>query len=67
VSTALFVSPVPTKTFVYRVMPVSMATGQAAGVCAALAASLGKSPRAMPVSDVQIELPRQGTNLRGTE
>jgi FAD dependent oxidoreductase len=49
----------------YRVMPVSMATGQAAGVCAALAARLGKSPRAVPVSDVQNELTRQGANLGG--
>ena len=48
----------------YRVMPVSMATGQAAGVCAALAARLGKSPRAVPVSDVQAELTRQDANLR---
>jgi hypothetical protein len=45
-------------------MPVSMATGQAAGVRAALAASLGKLPQAVPVSDVQIELARQGANLR---
>ena len=46
----------------YRVMLVSMATGQTAGVCAALAASLGKPPRAIPVSDVQIEITRQGAN-----
>src|SRR4029450_7473898 len=49
----------------YRVMPVSVATGQAAGVCAALAARLGKSPRAVPVSEVQNELTRQGANLGG--
>jgi len=49
----------------YRVMPVSMATGQAAGVCAGLAVRLGKPPRAVPVSDVQSELTRQGANLRG--
>ncbi len=48
----------------YRVMPVSMATGQAAGVCAALAVRYEKPPRAVPVSDVQHELIRQGANLR---
>ena len=49
----------------YRVMPVSMATGQAAGVCAALAVRSGKSPRSVPVGDVQSELARQGADLRG--
>jgi hypothetical protein len=49
----------------YRVMPVSMATGQAAGACAALAVRDGKSPRFVPVEDVQAELIRQGANLRG--
>ena len=48
----------------YRVMPVSMATGQAAGVCAALSARLGKPPRDVPVRDVQRELRRQGADLR---
>jgi hypothetical protein len=47
----------------YRVMPISMATGQAAGVCAALAARAGKTPRHIPVSDVQSELRRQGAEL----
>ena len=47
----------------YRVMPVSMATGQAAGVCAALAVRAGKPPRAIPPADVQAELVRQGANL----
>jgi hypothetical protein len=47
----------------YRVMPVSMATGQAAGVSAALAVRGGKSLRAIPPSDVQAELVRQGANL----
>ena len=47
----------------YRVMPVSMATGQAAGVCAALASRAGKSPRDIPPAKVQIELIRQGANL----
>ncbi|MGH7825582.1 MAG: FAD-dependent oxidoreductase [Candidatus Binatia bacterium] len=49
----------------YRVMPVSMATGQAAGVCAALAVRYGKSPRSIPAADVQNELIRQGADLRG--
>ncbi|HYY24192.1 MAG TPA: FAD-dependent oxidoreductase [Candidatus Udaeobacter sp.] len=48
----------------YRVMPVSMATGQAAGVCAALSVRHGKLPREMPVTAVQTELIRQGANLR---
>jgi hypothetical protein len=48
----------------YRVMPVSMATGQAAGACAALAVRQEKPPRAVPVQDVQTELIRQGANLR---
>jgi hypothetical protein len=47
----------------YRVMPVSMATGQAAGVCAALAVRGGKFLRGIPPSDVQAELIRQGANL----
>jgi hypothetical protein len=49
----------------YRVMPVAMAVGQAAGVCAALAARAGATPRALAVSDVQRELLRQGADLRG--
>ena len=48
----------------YRVMPIVMATGQAAGVCAALAAQRGVVPRAVPVVEVQDELLRQGANLR---
>ena len=44
----------------YRVMPISMATGQAAGVCAALAARGGKAVRDVPAADVQTELRRQG-------
>jgi hypothetical protein len=47
----------------YRVMPVSMATGQAAGVCAALAAKAGKSLRDVPIREVQRELLVQGANL----
>jgi len=48
----------------YRVMPIVMATGQAGGVCAALAAREGKSPRKIPVGQVQQELKRQGASLR---
>jgi hypothetical protein len=48
----------------YRVMPISMATGQAARVCAALAARTGKFPRQVPAVEVQRELLRQGANLR---
>jgi hypothetical protein len=49
----------------YRVMPVSMATGQAAGVCAALSVRQGKFPREIPVTEVQDELLKQGADLRG--
>jgi glycine/D-amino acid oxidase-like deaminating enzyme len=48
----------------YRVMPIVMATGQAAGVCAALAAKRKVSPRAVPVHQVQAALLRQGADLR---
>jgi hypothetical protein len=48
----------------YRVMPIVMATGQAAGVCAALAARRGVMPRDIPVGKVQEELLRQGASLR---
>jgi hypothetical protein len=48
----------------YRVMPIAMATGQGAGVCAALAARTGKAPRDIRVADVQRELKRQGADLR---
>ncbi|BAU47960.1 FAD dependent oxidoreductase [Sulfurifustis variabilis] len=48
----------------YRVMPVAMATGQAAGVCAALAAGRQSPPRDVPHREVQRELKRQGANLR---
>ncbi|MFD7405779.1 FAD-dependent oxidoreductase [Streptomyces sp. NPDC059866] len=47
----------------YRVMPIAMATGQAAGVCAALATRLGRSPRDVPYHLVQQELLRQGARL----
>ena len=48
----------------YRVMPIVMATGQAAGVCAALAARSGTTPRNVAVREVQRELVRQGASLR---
>lgn len=48
----------------YRVMPIVMATGQAAGVCAALSARTGVLPRRIEASDVQRELVRQGASLR---
>lgn len=47
----------------YRVMPIAMATGQAAGVCAALAAKRHLSTREVPATDVQQLLLRQGANL----
>jgi len=47
----------------YRVMPISMVTGQAAGVCAALAALSSQATREVEVSSVQKELLRQGANL----
>jgi hypothetical protein len=47
----------------YRVMPISMATGQAAGVAAALAALTGRAPRDVPAELVQRELVQQGADL----
>lgn len=47
----------------YRVMPVAMALGQAAGVCGALAAQNGKFPRSIPFVEIQQELRRQGADL----
>ncbi|MGH6895238.1 MAG: FAD-dependent oxidoreductase [Geminicoccaceae bacterium] len=47
----------------YRVMPIVMATGQAAGVCAALAARRDLTPRAVPAADVQATLIAQGADL----
>lgn len=43
----------------YRTMPVCVATGQAAGVCAALAVKSNLAPRAVKASDVRKELLRQ--------
>jgi hypothetical protein len=48
----------------YRVMPIVMATGQAAGVCAALASREETSPRNVDAREVQRELLRQGASLR---
>ncbi len=48
----------------YRIMPTAIATGQAAGVCAAIAAARRKSPRRIPAELVQRELLRQGADLR---
>ncbi|MFC8795908.1 FAD-dependent oxidoreductase [Streptomyces cinereoruber] len=45
-------------------MPISMATGQAAGVCAALASTRGDLPRDVPVGTIQQELRAQGASLR---
>ena len=47
----------------YRVMPIVMATGQAAGVCAAIAAKRRVSPRDVSPGHVRAELVRQGANL----
>jgi hypothetical protein len=48
----------------YRVMPIAMATGQAAGVCAALATKAGRPARDVPAAHVQHELLAQGASLR---
>ncbi len=48
----------------YRTMPICFATGQAAGVCAAIAAKNSLQPRKTPASKVQHELLRQGAILK---
>ncbi|HXV92391.1 MAG TPA: FAD-dependent oxidoreductase [Pseudonocardia sp.] len=48
----------------YRIMPVCMATGQAAGACAALAVRQGRQPRHVAAWDVQKLLREQGATLR---
>jgi hypothetical protein len=48
----------------YRVTPIAMATGHAAGITAALAARSGRAPRDVPYTEVQRELLRQGASLR---
>jgi hypothetical protein len=47
----------------YRVTPIALATGQAAGVCAAIATRRGIAPRDVPADEVQRELARQGADL----
>ncbi|NLE01011.1 MAG: FAD-dependent oxidoreductase [Fibrobacter sp.] len=47
----------------YRIMPAAMATGQAAGVCASLAAKTSSDVREVNYKDVQKELLRQKANL----
>lgn len=47
----------------YRIIPTAMATGQAAGVCAALAAKKKISVHSVPHEEVQKELLRQGAIL----
>ena len=47
----------------YRVMPIAVATGQAAGVCAALAAHQEITPRNVAADKVRQELIRQGASL----
>ncbi|HEV7907297.1 MAG TPA: FAD-dependent oxidoreductase [Pseudonocardiaceae bacterium] len=48
----------------YRIMPIAMATGQAAGACAGLAAKSSRKPRDVPAEEVQQALRSQGANLR---
>jgi glycine/D-amino acid oxidase-like deaminating enzyme len=48
----------------YRTMPICFATGQAAGVCAAIACKINKTPRNVPAVEVQEELIRQGAKLK---
>jgi hypothetical protein len=48
----------------YRVMPIVMATGQAAGIAGAIAARRGIPPREISVKEVQHEVVRQGGSLR---
>jgi hypothetical protein len=48
----------------YRIMPISVATGQAAGVCAALATRSQTLPREVPAEEVQRTLRAQDASLR---
>ena len=48
----------------YRAAPICVATGHAAGVCAAMAALRRTNTHAVAFSEVQDELLRQGANLR---
>jgi len=47
----------------FRTMPICMATGHAAGVCAAWSVRSGKPPREVPARDVQQSLKQQKANL----
>jgi hypothetical protein len=47
----------------YRTMPVCIATGQAAGICAAIAVKNNQPPRTVNITDVQKELLKQGAYL----
>ena len=47
----------------YRVMPIVMATGHAAGVCAAIAARSRRAPRDVPAHEVREALLKQGASL----
>ena len=47
----------------YRVTPIALATGHAAGVAAALAAKSGVAPRQLAADDVQRQLLKQGADL----
>ncbi len=47
----------------YRIMPVSMATGQAAGLCAALSVRKNRTPKSVPAQDVRIRLVQQNVEL----
>ena len=51
----------------YRVMAVCMATGQAAGVAAALSAKKAVAPREVPVKDIQSVLLKSGCELYDKE
>lgn len=48
----------------YRTMPICFATGQAAGVCATLAAKSNITPKEVPASEVQSVLLSQGAILK---
>ncbi|MGE5309388.1 MAG: FAD-dependent oxidoreductase [Deltaproteobacteria bacterium] len=50
----------------YRIEAIGSATGQAAGVCAALAVKEGKSPRQVDIRDIQRVLLEQGADLGHT-
>lgn len=51
----------------YRVMAVCMATGQAAGVAAALSAKKAVAPREVPVKEIQAVLEKNGCELYDKE